>query len=308
MARQINKPTYGKLINLWKDLGRAVSGGYSYCKHLLFVLMTYLRNAVLLAVLGGRRINKRIYGGLRKLWERWSGNISSGFPYYRHPVPVRVMHWSNAVFLAILLMSGLNIFNAHPALNWGRSSYRGGPSLLEIVGFPSWLILPGFRWLAMARRWHFFFAWLLVVNGITFVTYSIASGHFQRDLIFTRQDLRSIGRSVLDHLRFRHATGEAVKHYNVLQKLAYLGVIFFLLPLMILMGLGMSPALDALYPGWVDIFFGRQSIRTIHFIVAWTLVLFVIVHVFEVIVTGFWNNLRSMITGYFRVESETDHE
>lgn len=308
MARQINKPIYGRLINLCKDLGRAVSGGYSYCKHSLFVLMTYLRNAVLFTVLGVRRINKRIYGGARKLWERLSGNISSGFPYYRHPVPVRVMHWSNVVLLAILLMSGLNIFNAHPALNWGRSSYRGVPPLLEIGGFASWLTLPGFQWLAMARRWHFFFAWLLVVNGITFVTYSIASGHLQRDFIFTRQDLRSIGRSVLDHLRFRHATGEAVKHYNVLQKLAYLGVIFFFLPLMILMGLGMSPTLDALCPGWVDVFFGRQSIRTIHFIVAWTLVLFVIVHVFEVIITGFWNNLRSMITGYFRVESETDHE
>ena len=77
---------------------------------------------------------------------------------------------------------------------------------------------------------------------------------------------------------------------------------------MILMGLGMSPALDAVYPGWVDIFFGRQSIRTIHFVVAWALVLFVAVHVFEVIVSGFWNNLRSMITGYYRVKSEADHE
>jgi thiosulfate reductase cytochrome b subunit len=272
------------------------------------MLMTYLRKAVLFALLEMRRLSERIDGGLRKLWERLSGAVSIGYPYYRHPVPIRIMHWSNAVFLAILLMSGLNIFNAHPALNGGKSSYRGVPPLLEIGGFASWLTLPGFQWLAMARRWHFFFAWLLVVNGITFVTYSIASGHLQRDLIFTRLDLRSIGRSVLDHLRFRHAAGEAVKHYNVLQKLAYLGVIFFFLPLMILMGLGMSPALDALHHGWVDVFFGRQSIRTIHFIVAWTLVLFVIVHVFQVIVTGFWNNLRSMITGYFTVESETDHE
>ncbi len=257
------------------------------------------------------------------------------------------MHWSNAVFLAILLMSGLNIFNAHPALYWGKSSYGGVPPVLEIEGqegnegkisgvtrilgrdfdttgflgasrdpagelairgFPSWLTMPSWQWLAMARRWHFFFAWLLVLNGITFVTYSIVSGHLQRDLITTRQDLRSIGRSVVNHLRFRHSTGEAAKHYNVLQKFAYLGVIFFLLPLMILMGLGMSPALDALSPGWVDVFFGRQFIRTIHFIVAWALVLFVIVHAFQVIITGFWNNLRSMITGYYRIESEADHE
>jgi thiosulfate reductase cytochrome b subunit len=160
----------------------------------------------------------------------------------------------------------------------------------------------------MARRWHFFFAWLLVVNGIAFVTYSIVSRHLHHDLLPTRQDWRTIGRSIIDHLRFRLPAGEAAKHYNVLQKFAYLGVIFFLLPLMILMGLGMSPALDAVYPGWVDIFFGRQSVRTIHFVVAWALVLFVIVHVFEVIVSGFWNNLRSMITGYYRVGSGADHE
>ena len=175
-------------------------------------------------------------------------------------------------------------------------------------GFPSWLTLPDRQWLSMARRWHFFFAWLFVVNGITFVTYSIVSRHLHRDLLPTGQDWRSIGRTIIDHLRFRHPKGEAAKHYNVLQKCAYLAVIFFLLPLMILMGLGMSPAMDALSPGWVDIFFGRQSVRTIHFVVAWALVLFVIIHVFMVIVSGFWNNLRSMITGYYRIESEADHE
>ena len=174
--------------------------------------------------------------------------------------------------------------------------------------FPSWLTIPRHLWLAMARRWHFFFAWLLVINGFIFVVYSILSRHLPNDLLPTKRDWRSIGKSIADHMRLRHSTGEAVRHYNVLQKIAYLGVIFFLLPLMILMGFGMSPALDALFPGWVDIFFGRQSIRTIHFVVACTLVLFVGIHVFEVVVTSFWNNLRSMITGYYRITSETDHE
>jgi len=262
-------------------------------------------------------------------------------------MPVRIMHWSNVVFLAVLLMSGLNIFNVHPALYWGKSSYNGVPPALELRGkvndegklsgvtrilghefdttgflgaskntaggliergFPSWMTLPDQLWLAMARRWHIATAWLLVVNGFAFVTYAIVSGHLRRDLIPTRRDWRSIGRTIIDHLLFRHPVGEAAKHYNILQKCAYLFVIFFLIPLIILMGLGMSPALDALLPGWVDIFFGRASIRTIHFIAAWTLVLFVIIHVFEVIVTGFWNNLRSMITGYYRIESEGEHE
>jgi thiosulfate reductase cytochrome b subunit len=88
----------------------------------------------------------------------------------------------------------------------------------------------------------------------------------------------------------------------VLQKLAYLTVIFVLLPLVILMGFAMSPGLNSVIPGWVDIVGGRQSARTIHFVVAWLLVLFVFIHVFEVIITGLWNNLRSMITGRYRVE------
>ena len=249
--------------------------------------------------------------------------------------------------LATLLMSGLNIFNAHPALYWGKSSYRGVPPLLEVRGkendedeisgftrvfgyefnttgflgasrnsagelaergFPSWLTLPEDQWLAMARNWHFFCAWLFVINGLTFVTYIIVSRHLQRDLLPSRQDWRSLGRTIIDHLRFRHPKGEAAKRYNVLQKLAYVVVIFFLLPLMILMGLGMSPAMDALIPGWVDLFFGRQSVRTFHFVVAWALVLFVIIHVFMVIVTGLWNNIRSMITGNYRIKTEAGHE
>lgn len=94
----------------------------------------------------------------------------------------------------------------------------------------------------------------------------------------------------------------------MLQKLTYLIVIFGLLPLIILMGWAMSPWLDSVLPGWVDIFGGRQSARTIHFIVAWLLVAFVLIHVFEVVVTGVWNNLRSMITGRYRVTTEAGHE
>jgi len=347
MARRMNKTIYGRLRKRLKDFSLAIFRGYPYYRHSLWVRIKHWGNAVVLAALRMRRIIKTMWVRMIKVLKNFSRAGSRGYPCYRHPLPVRIMHWSNVVFLAVLLMSGLNILSAHPALYWGKSSYLGVPPLLEIRGqendkgeitgvtrilghdfdttgflgasggpegeltireFPSWLTIPDSPWLAMARRWHFFFAWLLVVNGIAFVTYSIVSRHLRHDLLPTRQDWRSIGGSIIDHLRFRLPTGEAAKHYNVLQKFAYLGVIFFLLPLMILMGLGMSPALDAVYPGWVDIFFGRQSVRTIHFVVAWALVLFVIVHVFEVIVSGFWNNLRSMITGYYRVESEADHE
>jgi thiosulfate reductase cytochrome b subunit len=269
-----------------------------------------------------------------------------GALYYRHRLPVRIMHWINVVALTILFMSGLNIFEAHPALYWGKSSYTGRAPLLEIgaregaggqpVGvtrilgrefettgvlgvhrtaegvttdaFPSWLTIPGNRWLSMARSWHFFFAWIFLINGLCYVLYSLWSRHLSRDLLPTRDELRGIGASVREHLRFRHAGGEAAKRYNVLQKLAYLIVIFVLLPLVILMGFGMSPALNAVLTGWVDLFGGRQSARTIHFVVAWLLVGFVAIHVFQVIVTGLWNNLRSMITGRYRVPPETAHD
>jgi thiosulfate reductase cytochrome b subunit len=271
---------------------------------------------------------------------------SSSYLYYRHSLAVRVMHWINVIALAVLLGSGLNIFSAHPALYWGKSSYTGSGPVFQIgaretdeqdlIGvtrifghefdttgvlgaaadgeemvartFPGWLTLPSNRWLAMARRWHFFFAWVFVLNGLCYIGYSIASRHFSRDLVPNAADWRSIGRSIVNHLLFRHPTGEAAKRYNVLQKLAYLSVIFVLLPLVVLMGLAMSPRLDTAIPGWVDLFGGRQSARTIHFIAAWLLVAFVIVHVFQVIVSGLWNHLRSMITGRYRVHAEGSGE
>jgi thiosulfate reductase cytochrome b subunit len=282
--------------------------------------------------------------------------------YYRHRLPVRIFHWVNVLSLTVLLLSGLGIFNAHPALYWGLSSYTGRPAVLEITSktqahppaaagntsgsastvsedrtgekrgvlrvaghefdttgilgistsangelnehaFPSWLTIPGNYSLSESRLWHFFFAWLLFINGFCYLVYALASGHLRRDLAPDTQDIRGIGRSIVDHLKFKHPTGDAARRYNVLQKFAYLVVIFVLLPLVILMGLAMSPMVNSVLPGWVDWFGGRQSARTIHFIVAWLLVAFVVIHVFEVVISGFWNHLRSMITGYFAADA-----
>lgn len=270
--------------------------------------------------------------------------------YYRHTLAVRIMHWIGAIAFFLLLMSGLQIFNAHPALNWGKSSYTGHPPILEMSakqtsqgniigvttifghefnttgifgwtdgadgertarGFPAWMTLPGTQWLAMARRWHFFFSWVLVIDGAAYLLYTLFSHHLSRDLAPTRRDWRTIGQSIKNHLLLRHPSGAAARRYNILQKLAYLGVIFGLFPLIILMGWAMSPGLDTLIPGWVDIVGGRQSARTIHFVVAWALLAFVFLHVVEVMISGPWNNLRSMITGHYRVaaeESDHDHE
>jgi thiosulfate reductase cytochrome b subunit len=273
--------------------------------------------------------------------EQVAGSTVKRYDYFRHRLAVRIMHWINLVAITVLLMSGLQIFNAHSALYWGQSSYSGRPPVFQITAqqasddrpigvtrvlghdfkttgvlgvssengqlttraFPAWATIPGPQWLAMGRRWHFFFAWVFFVNGALYVAYSVLTRHLNRDLLPTRNDWRSIGRSILDHLRLRHPTGEAARQYNVLQKLTYLLVMFALLPLIMLMGLGMSPRLDSLWPGWVGVFGGRQSMRTLHFIIAWAIVLFVLVHVFEVIISGFWNNLRSMITGHYEVRT-----
>jgi thiosulfate reductase cytochrome b subunit len=267
----------------------------------------------------------------------------NSYLYLRHRWQVRLTHWLNVLSLSVLLMSGLMIFNAHPSLDWGKSSYTGRPSFLQIgtragsdgrsvgvtrlfghdfdttgllglapgmdgqpraLAFPWWMTLPSRYSLADARRWHFFFAWLLVLNGLAYLGYSLFSGHARRDLLPTRADWRGIGRSIVDHARLRHPQGEAARDYNVLQKLAYLVVIFCLLPIIVLAGWAMSPWLNSLLPGWVDLLGGRQSARAIHFIVAWLLVAFVAVHVVEVVLSGLWNHLRSMVTGRYRITHE----
>lgn len=256
---------------------------------------------------------------------------------YRHVLPVRIGHWFNVVCLFVLIMSGLQIFNAHPALYWGDRSDRDRPVLsiraakgddgrimgittigsyqLETTGllgysnnsvraFPAWATIPSSKWLAMGRQWHLFFAWLFVINGVLFAAYALVSRHLTRDLVPTGRDLRTIGTSLKDHIRLRHPSGEEAKRYNVLQKLAYLIVLFGLAPLIILTGLTMSPTIDTAFPWLLTLFGGRQSARTIHFIACFSFVGFIVIHVSQVILTGFLNNLRSMVTGWFVVKQE----
>lgn len=258
---------------------------------------------------------------------------------YRHALLVRLTHWVNALCLLILLLSGLQIFNAHPTLYLGsksepsaailsmdavqrdNGSYAGvttigshsfdttgvfglstGPSgRLEARGFPDWITIPSYRDLATGRRWHFFFAWLLVFNGLAYLIYAFFSGHVRRDLAPTKGEFRTIGHSISEHARFHFPKGEEAKRYNVLQKLAYLAVIFGLLPLVFLTGLTMSPGMDAAFPALLDIFGGRQSARTIHFLCALGLTLFFIVHIVMVFASGAFNNIRSMITGRYAI-------
>jgi Ni/Fe-hydrogenase b-type cytochrome subunit len=263
---------------------------------------------------------------------------------YRHRLPTRIWHWVNAVTLLILLMSGLMIFNAHPRLYWGQYGanpdyawfavgstsetgfVRIGTKRIETTGvlgrwtdakgkqqtwaFPGWATIPTTYSLADGRRWHFLFAWVLAIGLTLYMLWTLFGGHLRKDLHVRRAEWspRHIWHDIKDHARLRFPRGEAAARYNILQKLSYIGVIFVALPLMILTGLTMSPGMNAAAPWLLDLFGGRQSARSIHFITAWALVAFFLVHVAMVLLAGPGNEVRSMITGWFRLPPEKSAE
>ena len=255
----------------------------------------------------------------------------------RHRLSTRIWHWINALAVFVMLMSGLMIFNAHPRLYWGdyganadrawleigsteREGYlRLGSALIETTGwlgrwtdpqgrvqrraFPHWATIPSGYSLAAGRRWHLAFAWILAVGLIAFVATSLLNRHAQRDLAPRLAELRprSLWHDIRDHARLRFPTGEAALRYNILQKLSYFGVIFVLLPLVILTGLTLSPGMNAAWPWLLDVFGGRQSARSIHFVCAMLLAAFILVHLVMVVLAGPINEIRSMVTGWYRV-------
>ncbi|MEF2074758.1 cytochrome b/b6 domain-containing protein [Consotaella aegiceratis] len=260
---------------------------------------------------------------------------------YRHRVSTRLWHWINAATLVVMLMSGLMIFNAHPRLYWGSYGANYDRPWLEIghtqdaegflrVGglqvpttgvlgvwrddngrlnaraFPSWATIPSSYNLALSRRWHLTFAWVFALGIVFYLVWSLANRHVWRDLLPRRDEAtpRHVWADIKHHAMLRFPRGEAARHYNVLQKGAYLGVLFVLIPLMVLTGLAMSPAMNAAWPWLLDLLGGRQSARSIHFICATLLVLFIVVHLAMVVLAGPINEIRSMITGRYRLPKE----
>jgi thiosulfate reductase cytochrome b subunit len=266
---------------------------------------------------------------------------------HRHPVLVRLTHWVGTLCVGVLIASGLQIFNAHPGLYLGQRSTFARPIFAIVAvqtpagalagrvrfgdvlslpttgvlgvskedgqpaarAFPHWVTLPGFIDLATGRRWHFFFAWIFVANLAVMLAYGLAGGRYRRMLSLSRRELADIPRSIWLHLQLKFPHGEAARSYNVLQKLAYLAVIALFLPLMVLTGLSMSPGVDAAAPWLPALLGGRQSARTVHFVAASAIALFIAAHLVMVLVSGVFNNLRSMITGGYaiRLDVETGH-
>jgi thiosulfate reductase cytochrome b subunit len=224
---------------------------------------------------------------------------------WRHPLTVRLTHWLNVLAMTILVMSGINILMAHPHLYWGIRSTFDSPWMSFPLA-PDWLMVPMRRDLGAARSWHFLFAWIFVLNGLVYLAFITIGGRLRRMIEPTRADLKAIPHSVVEHARFRFPRGEAARRYNVLQKLTYLLVLLGLLPMMLATGLAMSPTMNAALPELLWILGGRQSARTLHFLSASGLVLFVFVHVALVVAAGFVNNMRAMITGWFVIEPGTE--
>lgn len=255
---------------------------------------------------------------------------------YRQSAWTRTTHWLWAISLFFLLLSGLQIFNAHPALYIGDQSgfqfdnavFRigaentaSGPrGHTEVFGirfdttgvlgmsgsetrprfsaFPGWATIPSYQDLATGRVVHFFFAWLLVGTLLVWFVASVLNGHLRR-LAPTPADIGRLPRDVVDHVRLKLHRG---REYNTLQKLAYAGVLFVLLPLMVLTGLAMSPGVNALLPLLPEVLGGRQTARTLHFAIMLLLVIFFVVHVVMIFAAGPLNELRSIVTGWYRID------
>lgn len=269
--------------------------------------------------------------------------VAEGALVYRQSIFTRVTHWVWAICLFFMLLSGLNIFNARPQLYVGQQSgfgfnntifqigaemvdgaprgyvmafghkfdttgvfgISGAPGDLRARAFPSWLTIPSYYDLGTARVIHFFFGWILVATLFVWLVASLFNRHIWRDVFPKRRDFAELPKDIVNHAKLRI---EHRRSYSPLQKLAYFGVFFILFPLIIATGLTMSPGIDAQFHWMVSLFGGRQTARTIHFSIMALLVLFFVVHIIMVVLAGPVNELRSMITGRYRLSPDASEE
>ncbi len=226
---------------------------------------------------------------------------------FRHRLSTRIWHWINAVAIFVMLMSGLMIFNAHPHLYWGQYDANFDHAWLSLPRFPGWATIPSQYNLALARHWHLAFAWVLAFGFLAYSIVSLLNGHFRKDVALSRAEVAPghLWDDIKKHARFDFHSDDA--RYNPLQKITYGLVFFVMLPGVILSGMTLSPGLNAAFPWLVDLFGGRASARSVHFIMASSIAAFIALHLVLVILAGPINELRSMITGWFRLAPAKDH-
>jgi thiosulfate reductase cytochrome b subunit len=223
----------------------------------------------------------------------------------RHSALVRVTHWLTTLCFLALLVSGLEIVVSHPRFYWGESGNVLTPALFSIPIPSSRATVPtGYGYVlpdqnGWSRYLHFQAAWVLVLTGALYVIWGALSGHFRKDLLPDAGDrsVPAFSRALVRHLRFARPVAADAWSYNLVQRLTYLLVIFVLFPLVTWTGLAMSPAFASAVPSTVTILGGRQSARTLHFLVSVSLVAFLLVHVGMVWFAGFGTRVMAMITG-----------
>lgn len=208
---------------------------------------------------------------------------------------VRITHWITTVSFLGLLVSGLAIFLAHPRLYWGETGGLGTP---YVLAFPLPFMKGGPS--GWGRSLHFLSAWACILTGILYVLSGILTRHLRKNLLPEKESLSldSLWRVASKAFRSRNPAEEDSLSYNVLQRLTYLTVIFFLFPLLIWTGFAMSPAIVSVLPGTVTLLGGQETARTIHFFVASLVVLFFFVHIAMICLAGFRGRVGAMITGH----------
>lgn len=215
----------------------------------------------------------------------------------KHALSTRLWHWLNVLCVVILFMSGLNISNAHRYLYWGEYGFAPEDAWLAVPRFPGWATIPDYYSLAVARDWHVLMAWPFALGLLFMWVAMLVNGHFLRDIVTRLREWKpaAIWHDIVEHLKlnFEH---QGTK-YNFLQKLAYGTVLGIFLPGMVLSGLAISPGFEPAAPWLVDLFGGRQSARSIHFIIAWGLFAFFVVHIVLVLLSGPAKQVRDMIFG-----------
>lgn len=229
-----------------------------------------------------------------------SANVS------RHTLLVRITHWITTLCFLALLVSGAEIVASHPRFYWGETGSILTQPLFRIPIPSSRALVPtGYGYVlpdqnGWSRALHFQTAWIAVLTGLLYVIFGLFSGHFRKDLMPEKGDRswQSVKAVIVHHLQRGRPSDTQLWSYNVLQRLTYLFVIFFLFPLVIWTGVAMSPAFDSAFPLTVTLLGGRQSARTLHFFVSVALVLFLLLHIVLVWRAGFKSRMRAMITGH----------
>ncbi len=200
--------------------------------------------------------------------------VPTASPSVIHPRVVRITHWINALAILIMVVSGWRIYNASPLFDFK---------------FPAAWTLGG--WLAGAIQWHFAAMWLLVINGLVYLLYSVFSGHLRRDL--WPRGPAAILRDVAAALRGKLA--HALGGYNAVQRAAYCGVVAVLL-LIVLSGLAIWKPVQ--FQGLAALMGGYEGARVVHFICMALVVVFVAIHVVMVALVP--KTFLPMLTGRTR--------